>query len=146
MAAPRLLCSATGPGRRVLRVLLPVSFGPSAPSYSDTNTEGLIHLTDNCVKRLREVTNDSEFLRLQVESGGCSGFQYKFCLDTKIAEEDRVFGVSGAQVVVDVQSLQLVKGSSVEFCTELIRSSFQLVNNPQAAQGCSCGASFSIKL
>uniref|UniRef100_A0A8C5WDS0 Iron-sulfur cluster assembly 2 homolog, mitochondrial n=1 Tax=Leptobrachium leishanense TaxID=445787 RepID=A0A8C5WDS0_9ANUR len=97
-------------------------------------------------QRLREVTKDSEFLRLQVESGGCSGFLYKFFLDTELTQEDRVFGIDGARVVVDVESLQLVKGSTIEYCTELIRSSFQLSHNPQASQGCSCGSSFSVKL
>ncbi|CAI9567221.1 unnamed protein product, partial [Staurois parvus] len=97
-------------------------------------------------QRLREVTSGSEFLRLQVESGGCSGFQYKFSLDTDMTEEDRVFGMDGAHVVVDTGSLQLVKGSTIEYCEELIRSSFQLTKNPQASQGCSCGVSFSIKL
>lgn len=58
----------------------------------------------------------------------------------------RVFGTDGAHVVVDTESLQLVKGSTIEFCEELIRSSFLLTQNPQADQGCSCGASFSVKL
>ncbi|XP_053331609.1 iron-sulfur cluster assembly 2 homolog, mitochondrial [Spea bombifrons] len=142
MAATRTLLVMTGPGRRAVR-LAPDLF---LRHFSGRRPEGEIHLADSCVKRLRELTRDSEFLRLQVESGGCSGFQYKFSLDTEMTEEDRVFGDNGARVVVDAQSLQLVKGSTVEYCTELIRSSFQLAHNPQAAQGCSCGASFSVKL
>ncbi|XP_053545000.1 iron-sulfur cluster assembly 2 homolog, mitochondrial [Bombina bombina] len=141
MAAVRLLMSVGAQGRRVL---LPTSL--TARPYSERSTNGEIHLTDSCVRRLREVTSGAEFLRLQVDSGGCSGFQYKFSLDANLSEDDRVFGEEGAQLVVDVQSLELVKGSSVLFAEELIRSSFQLVNNPQAEQGCSCGASFSIKL
>ncbi|XP_013362604.1 PREDICTED: iron-sulfur cluster assembly 2 homolog, mitochondrial [Chinchilla lanigera] len=105
-----------------------------------------IRLTDSCVQRLLEITEGSEFLRLQVEGGGCSGFQYKFSLDTVINADDRVFEQGGARVVVDSDSLAFVKGAQVDFSRELIRSSFQVLNNPQAQQGCSCGSSFSIKL
>lgn len=58
----------------------------------------------------------------------------------------RVFEQGGAKVVVDSDSLAFVKGAQVDFSQELIRSSFQVLNNPQAQQGCSCGSSFSIKL
>uniref|UniRef100_A0A8C6Z551 Iron-sulfur cluster assembly 2 homolog, mitochondrial n=1 Tax=Nothoprocta perdicaria TaxID=30464 RepID=A0A8C6Z551_NOTPE len=95
--------------------------------------------------RLLEIAEGDEFLRLQVEGGGCSGFQYKFSLDTVIQPDDRVFEQGGARVVVDVDSLAFVKGSMVDFSQELIRSSFQVVSNPQAEKGCSCGTSFSVK-
>nr|XP_025037754.1 iron-sulfur cluster assembly 2 homolog, mitochondrial isoform X3 [Pelodiscus sinensis] len=97
-------------------------------------------------QRLLEIIEGSEFLRLQVEGGGCSGFQYKFSLDTVINPDDRVFEQDGARVVVDVDSLAFVKGAMVDFSQELIRNSFQVVSNPQAEQGCSCGTSFSVKL
>lgn len=58
----------------------------------------------------------------------------------------RVFEQGGARVVVDSDSLAFVKGSQVDFSQELIRSSFQVLNNPQAQTGCSCGSSFSVKL
>ncbi|EPQ18516.1 Iron-sulfur cluster assembly 2 like protein, mitochondrial [Myotis brandtii] len=57
-----------------------------------------------------------------------------------------VFEQGGARVVVDSDSLAFVKGAQVDFCQELIRSSFQVLNNPQAEKGCSCGSSFSVKL
>ncbi|XP_051833565.1 iron-sulfur cluster assembly 2 homolog, mitochondrial isoform X2 [Antechinus flavipes] len=127
---------------------------PSSSSSSSTpsqtpgseSSEGQIRLTDSCVKRLLEITEGAEFLRLQVEGGGCSGFQYKFSLDTVINPDDRVFEQGGARVVVDTDSLVFVKGALVDYCQELIRSSFQVLNNPQAQQGCSCGTSFSVKL
>ncbi|XP_015096241.1 iron-sulfur cluster assembly 2 homolog, mitochondrial isoform X3 [Vicugna pacos] len=121
------------------RALREVSSSPEAG-------EGQIHLTDSCVRRLLEITEGSEFLRLEVEGGGCSGFQYKFSLDTVINPDDRVFEQGGARVVVDSDSLAFVKGAQVDFSQELIRSSFQVLNNPQAQQGCSCGSSFSVKL
>ncbi|XP_010163923.2 LOW QUALITY PROTEIN: iron-sulfur cluster assembly 2 homolog, mitochondrial, partial [Antrostomus carolinensis] len=114
---------------------------PAGPTESDPS-EGRVFLSESCVK----ITEGSEFLRLQVEGGGCSGFQYKFSLDTVINPDDRVFEQGGARVVVDVDSLAFVKGSMVDFSQELIRSSFQVVSNPQAEKGCSCGTSFSVKL
>ncbi|XP_064316442.1 iron-sulfur cluster assembly 2 homolog, mitochondrial [Phalacrocorax carbo] len=120
------------------------SFSQLGPTESDPS-EGQVFLSQSCVKRLLEITEGSEFLRLQVEGGGCSGFQYKFSLDTVINPDDRVFEQGGARVVVDVESLAFVKGSMVDFSQELIRSSFQVVSNPQAEKGCSCGTSFSVK-
>lgn len=129
--------------------LLAASAGPRAhreASSSPEAGEGQIRLTDSCVQRLLEITQGSEFLRLEVEGGGCSGFQYKFSLDTVINPDDRVFEQGGARVVVDTDSLAFVKGAQVDFSQELIRSSFQVLNNPQAETGCSCGSSFSVKL
>ncbi|NXJ88252.1 ISCA2 protein, partial [Corythaixoides concolor] len=120
------------------------SFSRSGPTESDPN-EGQVFLSESCVKRLLEITEGSEFLRLQVEGGGCSGFQYKFSLDTVVNPDDRQGQRGGARVVVDVDSLAFVKGSMVDFSQELIRSSFQVVSNPQVEKGCSCGTSFSVK-
>ncbi|NXE76794.1 ISCA2 protein, partial [Cochlearius cochlearius] len=123
------------------------SFSQPGPTANDPS-EGQVFLSQSCVKRLLEITEGSEFLRLQVEGGGCSGFQYKFSLDTVINPDDRqgvVVVGCGARVVVDVDSLAFVKGSMVDFSQELIRSSFQVVSNPQAEKGCSCGTSFSVK-
>ncbi|NXU19208.1 ISCA2 protein, partial [Pardalotus punctatus] len=126
------------------------SFSEPGPTENDPS-EGQVFLSESCVKRLLEIAEGSEFLRLQVEGGGCSGFQYKFSLDTVISPDDRqgrrglVVVRCGARVVVDVDSLAFVKGSMVDFSQELIRSSFQVVSNPQAEKGCSCGTSFSVK-
>ncbi|XP_036600491.1 iron-sulfur cluster assembly 2 homolog, mitochondrial-like [Trichosurus vulpecula] len=110
------------------------------------SNEGQIRLTESCVKRHLEITEGAEFFRLQVEGGGCSRFQYKFSLDTVINPDDRVFEQGGARVMVDTDSLAFMKGPLVDFSQELIRSSFQVLNNPQAEHGCSSGTSFSVKL
>lgn len=149
--APSLTASvlrAVIPGRRgrILQAYAELQARREESSSCPEAGEGQIRLTESCVQRLLEITEESEFLRLQVEGGGCSGFQYKFSLDTVINPDDRVFEQGGARVVVDSDSLAFVKGAQVDFSRELIRSSFQVLNNPQAQQGCSCGSSFSIKL
>ncbi|KAG5285151.1 hypothetical protein AALO_G00000090 [Alosa alosa] len=114
---------------------------PAQPAYEDK-----VRLSESCVKRLGEILVKGEYLRISVEGGGCSGFQYKFSVDNSRNQDDRVFEQDGVGVIVDQESLEFVKGSTVDFTQELIRSSFQVLKNPQADHGCSCGSSFSVKL
>ncbi len=108
-----------------------------------------LKLSDNCVRRLQTILKDrSENLRVFVEGGGCSGFQYKFTLESNNQinqEQDRIVQRDGVQIIVDKDSLELLKGSTIDYQEELIKSSFRIINNPNAEQGCSCGTSFSIK-
>ncbi|XP_022125424.1 iron-sulfur assembly protein IscA-like 2, mitochondrial [Pieris rapae] len=110
-----------------------------------TPNDGVL-LSETCVKRLKELCTDKIFLRLCVESGGCSGFQYKFHLDDQLSNEDKIFEKEGVKLVIDETSLDYIKGSTIDYHTELIRSAFRVVQNPNADIGCSCGASFSIKI
>lgn len=82
-------------------------------------------------------------LRLAVEGGGCSGFQYRFGLADAAEADDLVIETGDATLVVDPISLDLVAGSTVDFVESLGGSAFQ-VTNPNAASGCGCGSSFSI--
>ena len=82
-------------------------------------------------------------LRLAVEGGGCSGFQYKFDMADGPAPDDMVSETNGVQLVVDPVSLDLIAGSTVDYVESLGGSAFK-VENPQAAAGCGCGASFGI--
>jgi iron-sulfur cluster insertion protein len=82
-------------------------------------------------------------LRLAVEGGGCSGFQYRFGLAEAIDADDHVTERNGVKLVVDPISLDLIEGSEVDFVESLGGSAFK-VTNPLAAAGCGCGASFSI--
>ncbi|VDK74641.1 unnamed protein product [Dibothriocephalus latus] len=97
-------------------------------------------------KRLREIGEDDGLLRVMVDSGGCSGFQYKFLIEKNINEDDHVITQSGARVVIDDQSFSLLDGSTLEYEEELIRSGFRVTKNPQAEKGCSCGSSFAVRL
>ena len=82
-------------------------------------------------------------LRLSVEGGGCSGFQYKFDLTDAAEADDSVSETAGVKLVVDPVSLDLVEGSTVDFVESLGGAAFK-VENPQAASGCGCGSSFGI--
>lgn len=151
---PRLLCRALPKVTTATTNFLrgPVTRKPQAVFYSATKTadeENKIFLADSCVKRLNQITSGGGgYLRVLVEGGGCSGFQYKFELEADNVDEaeDKVFERQGAKIVIDETSLEYLKGSTIEYHTELIRSAFRIAENPQADQGCSCGASFSIKI
>ncbi|MEH3038836.1 MAG: iron-sulfur cluster assembly accessory protein [Sphingomonas paucimobilis] len=82
-------------------------------------------------------------LRLSVEGGGCSGFQYRFGLADGIDADDSVAETDGVKLVVDAMSLDLVRGSEVDFVESLGGAAFR-VTNPQAASGCGCGTSFAV--
>lgn len=108
-----------------------------------------IQLTSNAAKRilfLSEKEGKSGLsLRLAVDSGGCSGLQYKFNLENTITGEDTVFERDGARLVVDTTSLGFVDGAEVDYVSDLSGESFQ-IKNPLADSSCGCGSSFSMKL
>ncbi|CAG0885003.1 unnamed protein product [Darwinula stevensoni] len=112
---------------------------------TDNEFDSPVKLTDSCVARLKTIAK-GKCLRVDVEGGGCSGFQYLFKLDGTIHDGDVVIERDGVKLVVDETALEYLKGSTVDYHEELIRSAFRVINNPQSEQGCSCGASFSIKL
>lgn len=82
-------------------------------------------------------------LRLSVEGGGCSGFQYRFGLTDAPDADDIIAQTDGVRLVVDPVSLDLVAGAVVDYVESLGGAAFR-VENPQAAAGCGCGASFSV--
>ena len=82
-------------------------------------------------------------LRLSVDGGGCSGFQYKFGFADVAEADDTVAETDGVRLVVDSVSLDLVRGAAVDYVEDLSGAAFK-VKNPQAASGCGCGSSFSI--
>lgn len=82
-------------------------------------------------------------LRLSVEGGGCSGFQYKFALADHADADDNVAQRDGVSLIVDPVSLDLIAGAEVDYVESLGGAAFR-VTNPNAASGCGCGSSFSI--
>lgn len=87
--------------------------------------------------------NKPAILRLSVEGGGCAGFQYRFGLAEAVEADDVTASTDGVTLAVDQISLDLVRGSMVDFVESLGGAAFQ-VTNPNAASGCGCGTSFSI--
>ena len=103
-------------------------------------------LTDAAAARsaaIAEKQAKPAILRLSVEGGGCSGFQYRFGLAEDMDDEDSISENAGVKLVVDAVSLDLVAGSTVDFVESLGGAAFR-VENPQAAAGCGCGSSFGI--
>ena len=105
-----------------------------------------ITLAPNAAKRVAAIAakqGKPAMLRLSVEGGGCSGFQYKFELAEAPDGDDAVSETDGVRLLVDSMSLDLVAGCVVDYVEALGGSAFQ-VTNPQAASGCGCGSSFSV--
>ena len=105
-----------------------------------------ITLTERAARRIGEILGREpagSMLRVSVEGGGCSGFQYKFDIDRKQASDDLVIRRDGATVPVDQISVGYLAGSEIDFVDDLIGASFR-INNPHATASCGCGTSFSL--
>jgi iron-sulfur cluster insertion protein len=103
-------------------------------------------LTSSAARRVAAIAEKQgrpPILRLAVEGGGCSGFQYKFDLTEAAESDDSISETDGVRLVVDPISLDLIAGSTVDFVESLGGAAFK-VENPQAAAGCGCGSSFGI--
>lgn len=101
-------------------------------------------VTDRAFERLAEIGagQQGQALRVAVEGGGCSGFQYDIKLDDP-AEDDLVLEGNGEKVVVDSISLPFLTGAVIDFSEELIGARF-VIDNPNASSSCGCGTSFSM--
>ncbi|WP_306116343.1 MULTISPECIES: iron-sulfur cluster assembly accessory protein [unclassified Roseovarius] len=101
-------------------------------------------VTDRAFSRLAEIGagDDGQALRVAVEGGGCSGFQYEIKLDAP-AQDDLVLEGLGQKVVVDSVSLPFLAGATIDFTEELIGARF-VIDNPNASSSCGCGTSFSM--
>jgi len=103
-------------------------------------------VTERAARRIAQILAAEakpSVLRVSVEGGGCSGFQYKFDIQEQPAPDDLVIEQEGAKVVVDPVSLQYMDGSSLDYVNDLIGAAFK-VENPQATMSCGCGTSFSL--
>lgn len=104
-------------------------------------------LTANAAARVRTLMeaegNPGLMLRVTVSGGGCSGFQYGFDLDTAAQDDDQILEQHGVKVVIDEASLDLLRGSEIDFVEDLMAAAFT-IRNPQATSTCGCGNSFAL--
>lgn len=92
---------------------------------------------------LAEEGNPNLKLRVFVQGGGCSGFQYGFMFDEIPNEDDTVVSEAGVSLLIDAMSLQYLQGAQVDYKEELMGSQF-VIHNPNATASCGCGSSFSV--
>ncbi|HYV69086.1 MAG TPA: iron-sulfur cluster insertion protein ErpA [Pseudolabrys sp.] len=105
-----------------------------------------ITVSERAARRIGEILKgepSGTMLRVSVEGGGCSGFQYKFDMEHSKASDDLVINRDGAVVLIDPVSVNYMAGSEIDFVDDLIGASFK-VNNPQAKASCGCGTSFAL--
>ena len=105
-----------------------------------------VTLSERAAKRINEIMAGeavARVMRVSVEGGGCSGFQYKFDLIEKPEAEDIVLERDGATVAIDQVSLDFIAGSEIDYVADLMGAAFK-IRNPQATQSCGCGSSFSM--
>jgi iron-sulfur cluster assembly accessory protein len=108
-----------------------------------TNT---VTVTERAARRIGEILKGEPagtMLRVSVEGGGCSGFQYKFDMDRDKADDDIVIERNAAVVLIDPMSLGYLGGSEIDYVDDLIGASFKVIN-PNIKAACGCGTSFSL--
>ncbi len=101
-----------------------------------------IKFTDKALKQINSLLSKKDkgsFFRIAIKGGGCSGFQYEFTIDNSKADDD----LNYENILIDKTSADLLKGSQVDYVSELIGSQFK-ITNPQSKSSCGCGVSFSI--
>ncbi|RPD36865.1 iron-sulfur cluster insertion protein ErpA [Candidatus Liberibacter solanacearum] len=106
----------------------------------------IINITDAAAKQIKTILEseyDKKALRISIEGGGCSGFSYKFELESNKCEDDVVFEKNGSQIFIDKISLSYIANSEIDFVDTLLSKSFQ-IRNPNAISSCGCGTSFSM--
>jgi iron-sulfur cluster insertion protein len=120
-----------------------ISFSPK-PKVVEDATVNFTDAAANKVKALvEEEKNPNLKLRVSVDGGGCSGFQYGFAFDENVNSDDTVIEKNGATLLIDVSSMQYLNGSEVDYLEGLEGARF-VVNNPNAKSTCGCGSSFSV--
>jgi iron-sulfur cluster assembly accessory protein len=110
------------------------------------STEASVTVSERAARRISEILKgepEGTMLRVSVEGGGCSGFQYRFDMERAKADDDLVIAHDGATVLIDPVSVQYMAGSEIDFVDDLIGASFK-VKNPNATASCGCGTSFAL--
>jgi iron-sulfur cluster assembly accessory protein len=113
---------------------------------SETLAEAPVVMTDKAARRVAEILKSEpagSVLRIGVDGGGCSGFQYTYNITQDRAEDDIVLERDGAVVAIDPISLDYLRGSKIDFIDDLMGRMFK-IDNPAATASCGCGASFAV--
>lgn len=113
---------------------------------TETMTSPNVTVTERAAQRIAAIVaaeTGKSMLRVSVEGGGCSGFQYQFDLVDSTAPDDVVIERAGARILIDPVSLEYLAGSEIDFVDELIGASFK-IQNPNAVSSCGCGTSFAL--
>jgi len=113
---------------------------------SETLESPSVTLSDRAARRIAKILEkepEGSMLRVAVNGGGCSGFQYDFAITSERNGDDIVIEKNGVQVLVDEVSLQYMSGSEIDYAEELIGAAFK-IRNPNATASCGCGTSFSV--
>jgi len=102
-------------------------------------------VTNNAAKKIIELSKKKEkkMLRISVTGGGCQGFQYNLDMENQSKDKDVIIKKNKAIIVIDENSLNLIKGSEIDFVEDLIGARFK-INNPKSTSSCGCGTSFSL--
>lgn len=104
-------------------------------------------ISETAARQIRALSSKDKvvqkMLRITIRAGGCSGFQYSFDFDDKVASDDLTFEKEGAKVVIDPLSFGFIKEAQLDYIEELMGSYF-ILNNPNAQSSCGCGSSFSV--
>ncbi len=111
-----------------------------------TITAEQVSVTERAVSKVAAILSKEPagaMLRVSVEGGGCSGFQYKFDVERERADDDLVLGRESATILIDPVSVGFLAGSQIDFVDDLIGAAFK-INNPNAKSSCGCGTSFSL--
>jgi iron-sulfur cluster insertion protein len=104
----------------------------------------MIQITDKAFSQIRQIMieeDTSEPLRVYVQGGGCSGFQYGFTFDENQADDDYLIEQNGVKVLVDAMSMTYLEGAEIDYKKDLTSSQF-VIKNPNATNTCGCGSSF----
>lgn len=106
----------------------------------------MFHITDAAAKKIKSVIEEENpdlKLRVFVQGGGCTGFQYGFSLEEKAEEDDHVFEHAGIQVVIDSISMNYVNDAEIDYEESMMGSQFK-IKNPNVTSTCGCGSSFAV--
>ena len=105
-----------------------------------------IFVTEKAVKRLKAVMSsegkDNHFVRMSVDSGGCSGMNYKMDFEDNQGDYDKIFEINGLNVVCDLKSWLYLKNITIDYSDDMLNGGFK-IENPNAERTCGCGTSFS---